>query len=229
MLDAKDRPVLYTFRRCPYAMRARMGIYASGIKMEWRELVLRDKPEHMREISPKATVPVVQLPDGTVIDESFDIMVWALQQNDPQGWLPVDAEMKQRAHEIIDECEASFKHHLDRYKYPNRYEGVDAMDNREAAVEILEKWNGYLANHANLLSKQPSLADYATFPFVRQFANVDRAWFDGLDLPHLQAWLERHLSSEIFEDIMVKQKPWQPDDALLIFPQSSTREAKVLG
>ena len=219
MLDAKDRPVLYTFRRCPYAMRARMGIYASGIKMEWRELVLRDKPEHMVEISPKATVPVVQLPDGKVIDESFDVMLWALQQNDPHGWLPQSAEMNQRSADLIEECDTTFKHHLDRYKYPNRYEGVDAIESRDAAVVILSKWNGYLANHANLLAEQVSLADYATFPFVRQFANVDRNWFDALDLPHLQTWLEHHLSSKIFADIMVKQKPWKPEDELLVFPQ----------
>ncbi|MEP1441558.1 MAG: glutathione S-transferase [Hyphomicrobiales bacterium] len=224
MLDAKDTPVLYTFRRCPYAMRARMGIYASGIKMEWRELVLRDKPEHMVEISPKATVPVVQTPDGTVIDESFDVMVWALGQNDPHDWLPLNAEMKQRSDELIEECDTSFKHHLDRYKYPNRYEGVDAIESRDAAVEILTKWNGYLARHENLLGDKPRLADYATFPFVRQFANVNRDWFDGLDLPHLQAWLERHLTSKIFADIMLKQKPWKPDDELLIFPQEAKME-----
>ena len=222
MLDATDKPVLYTFRRCPYAMRARMGIYASGIKMEWRELVLRDKPEHMVEISPKATVPVVQLPDGKVIDESFDVMMWALEQNDPHGWLPSNGDMKQRSTEIINECEERFKQHLDHYKYPNRYDGIDAISSRDEAVKILEKWNGYLADHANLLSEQPSLADYATFPFVRQFANVDRDWFDALALPHLQAWLERHLTSQIFADIMIKQKPWTPEDELLIFPQEQS-------
>jgi len=133
--------------------------------------------------------------------------------------LPSDVDTKLRSKEIIKECEDNFKQHLDHYKYPNRYEGIDAIESRDAAVEILTKWNGYLASHANLLSEQPTLADYATFPFVRQFANVDRDWFDSLNLPHLQAWLERHLSSEIFTDIMVKQKPWAPEDELLIFPQ----------
>ena len=132
--------------------------------------------------------------------------------------------MKQRSDELIEECDTTFKHHLDRYKYPNRYEGIDAISSRDAAVKILEKWNGYLADHANLLSEQPSLADYATFPFVRQFANVDRDWFDDLALPHLQIWLERHLSSKIFTDIMIKQKPWKPEDELLIFPQEANLE-----
>jgi len=221
MLDAKDKPVLYTFRRCPYAMRARMGIHASGIEMEWRELVLRNKPEHMVAISPKATVPVVQLADGTVIDESYDVMLWALGENDPHGWLATDPALKAQASALIVECDGPFKAYLDHYKYPNRYDGVNALEERDAAVEILTKWNGLLENLNYLVSASPSLADYAIFPFVRQFANVDREWFDGLPLPHLQAWLERHLSSDIFADIMLKQKPWQPDNEPLIFPQKS--------
>lgn len=218
MLDATDKPVLYTFRRCPYAMRARMGIYASGIEMEWRELVLRDKPDHMVQISPKATVPVVQLSDGRVIDESLDVMNWALGENDPHGWLPKSRRDHEQLKMIVLECDWTFKYHLDRYKYPNRYENAPPIGHRDAAVETLKKWNGYLETHANLLSDQAGFADYATFPFVRQFANVDRGWFDALPLRRLQDWLDRHLASEIFTNIMIKQKPWQPGDDRIVFP-----------
>lgn len=216
--DAVDYPVLYSFRRCPYAMRARMGIQAAGIEMDFREVVLRNKPEHMVAISPKATVPVVQLPDGEVVDESLDVMLWALSKNDPQNWLPVDPALQKPMMNLIAQADGLFKHHLDRTKYPNRYENVDPLLERERALAILREWDARLSSYDNLFGDRPMLADFAIFPFVRQFANVDRDWFDALDILNLQAWLERHLNSDIFAAIMPKKTAWTPGDPLTHFP-----------
>lgn len=217
-LDATHIPVLYSFRRCPYAMRARMGIFASGMTMDFREVVLRDKPEHMVEISPKATVPVVQLPDGTVVDESLDVMFWALGENDPLGWLGDDLATTADMKALIAESDDMFKYHLDRYKYANRHEGADADEHRDAALVYLRKWDQQLSGRNNLFSDKPLLADYAIFPFVRQFANVDRDWFNAQDIPELQTWLQQHLISAIFVAIMAKQSAWRPGDTLKYFP-----------
>ncbi|MEP3524725.1 MAG: glutathione S-transferase [Hyphomicrobiales bacterium] len=216
-LDAHDHPVLYSFRRCPYAMRGRMGVFASGIKVEYREIILRDKPDHMVAISPKATVPVLQLPDGRVIDESLDIMLWALDKNDPDDWLLNDdllAVMKAE----IEEADSTFKRHLDHYKYPNKYPDQDAIENREAGLACLKVWDQRLSKQAHLFADQVRLADVALFPFVRQYANVDREWFDAAPIPNVQRWLAYHLTSDMFAAIMPKRKPWAPNHALTLFP-----------
>ena len=216
-LDAYDQPVLYSFRRCPYAMRGRMGIYGSGITVDYREIVLRNKPDHMVSISPKATVPVLQLADGTVIDESLDIMLWALGQNDPHGWLSSDDMLLQMKAEI-EEVDATFKRHLDHYKYPNKYPDEDALANREAALGRLQIWDQRLSDQAHLFADQVLLADIAIFPFVRQFANVDRDWFDAAAIPNVQRWLAYHLASDLFNAIMLKQQAWAPADPVTFFP-----------
>ena len=216
-LDAYDQPVLYSFRRCPYAMRGRMGIYGSGIMVEYREIVLRNKPDHMVAISPKATVPVLQLADGTVVDESLDIMLWALGQNDPHGWLSSDDMFLQMKAEI-EEVDATFKRHLDHYKYPNKYPDEDALANREAALGRLQIWDQRLSDQAHLFADQVLLADIAIFPFVRQFANVDRDWFDAAAIPNVQRWLAYHLASDLFNAIMLKQQAWAPADPVTFFP-----------
>ena len=218
-LDAHDQPVLYSFRRCPYAMRGRMGIYGSGIRVEYREIVLRNKPDHMVSISPKATVPVLQLADGTVIDESLDIMIWALGQKDPHGWLASDDMLLQMKAEI-EEVDATFKRHLDHYKYPNKYPDEDALANREAALGRLQIWDQRLSDQAHLFADQVLLADIAIFPFVRQFANVDRDWFDAAAIPNVQRWLAYHLDSDLFNAVMPKQQPWAPADPIKLFPFS---------
>lgn len=210
-----DMPILYSFRRCPYAMRARLALLTSGQQVELREVVLRDKPAEMLEASPKGTVPVLLLLDGTVIDESRDVMAWALAQNDPENWLQED--MRQAA-ELMDACDGDFKHHLDRYKYASRYKGAVADDHRKAAEGFLQTLEEQLQDHAWLLGAVPTIADYAIFPFIRQFANTDRSWFDRRPYPHLRAWLERLLTSDAFLRVMKKYPQWHAGDQETVFP-----------
>ena len=208
-----DLPVLYSFRRCPYAMRARMALLVSGTAVRLREVVLRDKPAEMIEASPKATVPVLVLPDGQVIDESLAIMRWALDRSDPQGWLQGNAAES----ELIAEADGPFKHDLDRYKYPTRYDNVDPLDHRAAGLVFLEKLDSLIQPSGQLNGARPTLADHAIFPFVRQFANNDRGWFDSLPLPALQKWLGDHLASPLFATTMKKYPQWKSGDAEPLF------------
>lgn len=212
-------PVLYSFRRCPYAMRSRLALSISRQHCALREVVLRDKPAEMIEISPKATVPVLQLPQGDVLEESLDIMLWALNQNDPDHWLtPPQGDMA-TMRDIIARNDGPFKYHLDRYKYPHRYEDVtDATEHRQAGFDILTELNGRLAQTDQLFGDRISLADAALFPFIRQFANTDRDWFDAQPLAHLQRWLAGHLASPLFEGIMAKYPAWQAGDEEPVFP-----------
>jgi len=208
-----ELPVLYSFRRCPYAMRARMALLVSETPVRLREVVLRDKPEAMVAASPKATVPVLVLSDGQVIDESLAIMHWALDRNDPQAWWQgSEAETG-----LIAEADGPFKHHLDRYKYPVRYENVDAIEHRTGGLAFLEKLDHLIQQSGQLMGERPSLADHAIFPFVRQFANHDRAWFDSLPLPALQKWLDDHLVSPLFAATMQKYPQWQSGDEEPVF------------
>ncbi|PHR21744.1 MAG: glutathione S-transferase [Sphingopyxis sp.] len=208
-----DLPVLYSFRRCPYAMRARMALLVSETPVRLREVVLRDKPEEMIAASPKGTVPVLVLPDGQVIDESLAIMRWALEQDDPQDWLDGEAA----AAELIAEADGPFKHHLDRYKYPVRYDNVDPLEHRAGGQAFLVKLDSLIQESGQLMGERPTLADHAIFPFVRQFANNDRDWFDGLPLPALQKWLADHLASPLFKTTMQKYPQWQSGDEEPIF------------
>ncbi len=206
-------PILFSFRRCPYAMRARMAIANAGIECRLREVVLRDKPEEMIEVSPKATVPVLLPEEGRVIDESLAIMLWALERNDPHDWL----DNQQASLDLIQEADSGFKDNLDRYKYPTRYEGVDPIEQRDSGVMFLKKLDEMIAPEGQLLGAEPRLADYAIFPFVRQFANTDRAWFDALPLPSLQKWLEGHLASDLFATTMTKYPQWKSGDPEPVF------------
>ncbi|MBF0381233.1 MAG: glutathione S-transferase [Magnetococcales bacterium] len=207
-------PILYSFRRCPYAMRARLAIYKSGTVCEIREVVLKDKPKEMLEISPKGTVPVLQKKDGTVIDESLDIMLWAMQLNDPDGWL--EPGLAQMQH-LIDDNDNNFKIHLDRYKYPNRYENVDLLEHRQQAEAFIAQLDNRLQKTGYLFGNRACLADFAILPFVRQFSFVDKAWFDSRDYKALQRWLAEFLNSQLFKAIMPKYPKWNTDDAITIF------------
>ena len=198
--------ILYSFRRCPYAMRARMALSVSGASYEHREVVLRDKPPEMLEVSPKGTVPVLVVPGAPPLEESLDIMHWALGQNDPEGWLDRNDQF------LIETNDGPFKHHLDRYKYATRYDDVDPEEHRAAAFDILKQLDERLASTAYLCGARRGLADIAIFPFIRQFANADRAWFDALDLPALQKWLEGLLVSDLFAGVMQKHPQWKPAD-----------------
>lgn len=206
-----DRPILYSFRRCPYAMRARMALVISGTTCAIREVKLSRKPAELIAASPRATIPVVVETDGDVIAESLDIMRWALGRRDPEGWL----DREDRA--LIDANDGPFKHHLDRYKYPERH-ASDPIEHRAAGLALLEVLEVRLAAYDNLCGHARGITDVAIVPFVRQFAETDRAWFDAQLLPRLQAWLHGHLASALFSAIMVRLDPWRPGDAPLEFP-----------
>jgi len=213
-----SRPILYSFRRCPYAMRARLAIAAAGVPVRLREVVLRDKPGHMLEISPKGTVPVLQLADGTVVDESIDVMLWALGNADPEGWLVPGAEPEGDVMALIAVNDGDFKHHLDRYKYAARYDGADPVIHRSAACDFIAMLEARLAASDYLFGDAPTLADFAILPFVRQFAHVDTAWFAQAPCPEVRSWLEAFKVSERFASIMKKYPQWRAGDAEMDFP-----------
>ncbi|NIL16534.1 glutathione S-transferase [Pseudomonas sp. AN3A02] len=192
--------VLYSFRRCPYAMRARMALRYSGVALQIIEVSLKAKPAEMLALSPKGTVPVLRV-DGRVIDESLAIMRWALAQNDPEGWLLGDDEATQA---LIEENDQGFKHQLNRYKYAERYPEQPMEHYRAEGEVFLSKLEGLLAQREYLLAGHLSLADVALAPFVRQFAHVDREWFGRAPYPRLQAWLQRFLESPLFIAVMAK-------------------------
>jgi glutathione S-transferase len=198
------RATLYSFRRCPYAMRARLALRYSGVALNIVEVSLKAKPAEMLALSSKGTVPVLSV-DGRVIDESLDIMHWALEQNDPQDWLlKDDLAAQQVSAALIEENDQQFKVQLDRYKYANRYPEQPMEHYRAQGAGFLQKLDGLLQQHDYLLADHPSLADIALAPFVRQFAHVDRDWFAQTPYRHLQAWLQRFLESELFIAVMAK-------------------------
>lgn len=208
-------PVLYSFRRCPYAMRARLALAVSGEPHELREVVLKNKPAEMLAASPKGTVPVLVLPGGEVIDESLDVMLWALRRNDPEGWLASPKGSLDDMLALVASNDGAFKRSLDRYKYPNRYPEESAGDNAAFAHEHRAACASWLGQLEALLAggwlfgAHASLADMALLPFVRQFAHTDAAWFAAQPWLQLQAWLARFEASALYEGVMGKQAPWQ--------------------
>ncbi|MBU1757569.1 MAG: glutathione S-transferase [Alphaproteobacteria bacterium] len=212
MTEAAD-PILYSFRRCPYAMRARLALAISGTRCELREVRLRDKPPSLLEASPKATVPVMVAPDGAVLDESLDIMRWALAQNDPEDWLAREDAG------LIATCDGPFKRSLDQYKYAER-DGTDALAFRAEGAAFLETLDARLAGQGQLAGPARGFADAAILPFVRQFVAVDRGWFDAQPLAHLRTWLDEHLASELFDAIMLRVEPWAEGEPTVWFAPS---------
>ncbi len=190
-------PKLFSFRRCPYAMRARMALLMSGQAFDLHEVSLRAKPPEMLVASPKGTVPVLVLPNGTVIDESLDIMHWALSRHDPEQWLAGENAR------LIAQNDGPFKHHLDRYKYAPRYD-CDPLPHRAAALAILCEWDARIGIHGQFCGEARSLTDMAIMPFVRQFAATDRAWLSAQDVPHVQLWLAGHEASALFQQAMAR-------------------------
>lgn len=212
-------PVLYSFRRCPYAMRARLAIAHSGIAVELREIVLRAKPEAMLALSPKGTVPVLQLPDGQVLEESLDIMRWAIEEAGNSDLIP-DA-LQEAIDSLIERNDNEFKPWLDRYKYADRYPEHSETYYRDQCESWFAELEALLsANNGGLLGKELTLADYALLPFVRQCAHVDLAWFESTDYPALQHWLAQLKSSELFQGIMTKYPAWEAGQASVIFQAS---------
>lgn len=209
-------PVLYSFRRCPYAMRARLALKVAGVSVALREIVLRDKPAEMLAISPKGTVPVLQCADGRVIDESLDIMRWALAQRDPQRWLGQRGPGV-HAPDFVAINDGVFKAWLDQYKYPERCPAQPGPTARDAAVAaLLLPMEARLQASACLLGDAPTLVDMAVMPFVRQFAAVDAAWFHAAPLPAVRQWLARLTGSSLFASAMQKLPPWVPGQAVVL-------------
>lgn len=214
---------LYSFRRCPYAMRARLGILFAERTVELREIVLKNKPAQMLAISPKGTVPVLELLDDKgqhqgLIEESKEILEWALQINDPQGLLNTDL---QTANTLIEQNDNEFKHYLDRYKYADRYPEQSQSAYREQGEVFLQVLEKLLSKNHYLLGKYISIADIAIMPFVRQFAHVDREVFYRLPYPQLQQWLKNWLEHPLFLQVMAKYQPWQAGDTVVVFPRTA--------
>jgi len=214
-----ELPVLYSFRRCPYAIRARMTLCYSGVQVELREVVLRDMPRELLACSPKATVPVLLLPDGTVLEESRDIMEWALAQHDPDHWRPQPGSpAAAAARDLIAANDLGFKPQLDRYKYAERYPQHPRAWYRSQGECFLDELEQRLTHHDWLLGDHISLADIAIFPFIRQFALVDRAWFDASPRLNLRHWLDGLLQARLFTAVMYKYPPWRSGDPAALFP-----------
>lgn len=222
---AEPLPVLYSFRRCPYAMRARMALLASGQRCELREVVLRDKPPELLAASPAATVPVLVLPaeDGRVIAHSLDIMLWTLRRHDPLDWLVPATGTLDDLLALVDACDTGFKADLDRYKYPDRHPrapgpdlpaGADAARasahrHRDRGAAFLDRLEDRLAHGPYLAGGHATLADAAILPFVRQFAGVDPAWFAERPWPRLRQALAAWEGSEAFAVLMRRHAPWR--------------------
>ena len=199
-------PILYTYRRCPYAMRARMALQYAGIQVEHREIDLRNKPQSMLRLSPKRTVPVLDV-DGLVLDQSLDIMYWALKMSDPDGWNILDENI---ARTWIEKNDELFKSLLDQYKYPNRYPKLNqAVVLADAMALMLEPMESALGSSQYLLGDRMTWVDVAIFPFIRQFSMVDQKKFEELSFPHLQKWLRLHTESKLFLSVMDKHPVWR--------------------
>ncbi|MDQ6987211.1 MAG: glutathione S-transferase [Mariprofundaceae bacterium] len=223
-MSTEKLPCLYSFRRCPYAMRARMALFYAGIRCELREVVLADKPSAMLALSPKGTVPVLQLADTyagneQVLEESLDIMFWALDKGDTQHWLTPQAGTMYGMMQLIEYNDSDFKHHLDRYKYPDRFSraeaGSDANCHRAHASEFIAALEARLADGLFLFGKRAAFADVAIFPFIRQFVATDHQWFAQAPYPHVRRWLQHWLDSSLFQRVMRKYPPWQSGDAAI--------------
>jgi len=209
-------PILYSFRRCPYAIRARLAICYAEIKTQHREILLRDKADEFLQVSKSKTVPTLVL-DDRVLDESYEIMLWALNKNDPEDW----QVMPTLGHDLIAYADGPFKDALDKTKYASRYPEEDMIVNRQKAKDFLLTLNLMLTEGC-LFGSKTTLADMAILPFVRQFAFIDKSWFDSQPWPNLQKWLDSFLLSNLFASAMQKYPRWQPADEVIYFPVGKT-------
>jgi glutathione S-transferase len=196
------RPRLYTYRRCPYAIRSRLALYQAKIDYESIEISLKDKPIDFLALSPKGTVPVlVDNNNGKVIEESLEIMIWALNKSDPDNWIINDNNLSQ---ELINENDFSFKKNLDRYKYADRFPEYSKEYYRAQCELFINVLNEKLKSKNYLMTEKISLADIAIFPFIRQFSLVDEDWFLNSKYRELKKWLQRFIESQMFKDVMKK-------------------------
>jgi glutathione S-transferase len=214
-------PVLYSFRRCPYAIRARLALVQAGITVELREVDLKRKPAELLAASPAATVPVLDLGHGQVLTQSLDIMRWALRQNDPDDWQHQGDEAFNQW--LVDTTDSDFKRWLDCYKYAERFPERSATEWRDDAVHcLIEPLDARLAEQAWVGDTRPSWADAAVFPFVRQFAGVDPAWWAASPWVHTRRWLDAWLSHPVFLSCMTKVPVWTPDAPAQLLPMNGS-------
>lgn len=209
-MTAPALPTLYSFRRCPYAMRARLALAHAGMACELREINLRAKPQALLDVSPKGTVPVLVAQDGQVIEQSLEIMLHALQTNDPDGWLTPTHGALDDMLALIGRNDGFFKQALDRCKYPERYTAEEVNQAQTDAITWLAALDEQLTETGYLFGVNPSLADMALRPFVRQFARIDEAQWAEQPWPHLQDWLQRWIDSALFAEIMETYPGWVP-------------------
>lgn len=214
--------VLYSFRRCPYAMRARMALHVCGTPYELREIQLRNKPASLLAASPKGSVPVLVLPDGKVIDESWDIMLWALRQHDPENWLGEAGRHIQDAWSLVEENDSQFKAALDRYKYADRHPEHPQVHYRTQGEPFLQKLEAHLTGRTYLLGDGLTLADAAIFPFIRQFSGVEPDWFSRSPYPGVRRWAESLKQSALFCAIMQKIPEWKSGNAPVMVANGRT-------
>lgn len=201
-------------------MRARLAVQTSGEIVELREIVLREKAPQMLNVSPKGTVPVLTLSDGRILEESLDIINWALSTNDSEGWLNFSESELEEMAALIAEADGPFKDSLDRYKYENRFDGVVSKEQRDLATGFLFKLNAKLEGQSYLFGDKFSKADGAILPFIRQFSHVDKNWFWQQEWPYLIKWLDAFLVSDRFLSIMIKYPKWEEGDEATFFGKS---------
>ena len=212
-------PILYSFKRCPYAMRARMALYLSKTVVELREVNLRNKPQSMLEISPKGTVPVLLLDDGSVIDESLEIIEWCIKEKKDIIKDTLNNDQELFAEDAIHLFDKKFKFHLDRYKYAKRYEDVDEISHRQSCVEILKNIEKEISNKKFFYTNHVNKIDICILPFIRQFRIANPEWFDNHnEFPKVQKLLNNFLHSSILEEIMVTHEEWKKDNSAIFFP-----------
>jgi glutathione S-transferase len=214
-------PILYSFKRCPYAMRARMALYLSQTVVELREVSLRNKPQHMIEISPKGTVPVLLLDDGSVIDESLEIINWCIKRNPSLFKDRLNKDQELFTEDIIKIFDKEFKFHLDRYKYSSRYKDVDKTSHRNACISILKNLDKEIKNTSYFFSNNPHKIDLCILPFIRQFRIANPNWFDSHgEIIRIQKWLSSFLESYLLKEVMVSYEVWEKNKPITIFPIS---------
>lgn len=210
-------PILYSFRRCPYAMRARTALVYAGVPYILREVDLKNKPQQLLEISPKGTVPVLVLANGAVLEESLDIIDWALTQNDPQNWK--GTAFKAEIDDLIADNDAHFTKILRTFKYPDRYPDQDQKVVRQQVLAHLKSLENRLEGHDFLVTEQPTRADVALFPFIRQCAGVDKPFWEGAPCPRLKKWLASFVDHPRFDTVMARHNPWtQGEEPVEIHP-----------
>ncbi len=213
-----SRPILYSFRRCPYAMRARLALEAGGIDVELREIFFRDKALEFLATSPKGTVPVLVSDNGLFLEESLDIIRWSMETSKAGKLLEPDVGSTDKAIALIERMDADFKPHLDKYKYASRYEDVDGIVSRSQGSKFINELEDMLSGQPHLYGQKRSVADIGVAPFVRQFAHVDQDWFYAQDWKNVITWLDAFKASPEFLRIMKKYPKWIAGDDVIIFP-----------